>query len=955
MGIKLKKIDRVPTSLKELIDVDSSTGITRCVDCISNGMILVASVSEIYKRDTFVFKHLTDIIKVGLGMQATLVNGVMTISSSLESLNLNDLLDVSITNPADDDVLTYNSILQRWENTASGWVPTSRTISINGVIQDLSANRSWTISGGSGTVTSVTGTGTVSGLTLSGTGTTSVTLTLGGILDVISALGFTPYNATNPAGYITTSALANYVTNSSLSSTLTNYVTSSTFSSTISGLSSVYQPLFVTDNGLTYAPGTLKLGGDLTQDTTISGTTTRKLYLHRFTELKLEADDSSNATSIHLYTTQMQVKTPLYSSASVGDVLTMLDPTTGEVEFQAPTGGSGGGDMNKSVYDIDNDGVVDKAETVQIVVRNSTGATLTKGQVVYLLGATGNRPNAVLSDASTEATSSKTIGLVSANIADNTDGYVTVSGSMHDLNLGTFADGDRLWLSTTPGQMVANTPPAEPAHAVFIGTVARAHPTLGRIVLAIQNGYELTELHGVQVPSPSNNDVLRYNSTSGLWEDDSIPTILGYTPANIDSPAFTGTPTAPTPASGDNDTSIATTAFVTNAVQQSLSFEGYFGAGTDGSVTINGSSGSGGTVTLANDMFYNDLTIDSGGILYLNGYRIFVNGTLNLTNAGSNAIHNNGYTGNQSISSTGGQNLGGTFGRGGFGSTVYGWFVGGSGAVSHKNRGGNGGSSGANGLSPTPLLTTEGLIGGPGGTGGKGGNSASGATGGNGATGQVTGITVTNFTTFIPQTFQPPAPNGTFFLRQRQDVASTSLTSFTATNYIYFGGGHGGGGGGPAVNGFAGSAGGGGGGTTVIYARNIVVGPSTDSSAIAANGGNGGLVGTPSVSAQCGGGGGGGGGGFVYLIAGSISGTSGIPFVSANGGTGGQGGTAVGAGNFGGQGGAGGNGGKIIVVKLSDNSVTVVDSTAVAGATAALPTGTAGTAGTVGGTCTYSS
>lgn len=32
--------------------------------------------------------------------------------------------------------------------------------------------------------------------------------------------------------------------------------------------------------------------------------------------------------------------------------------------------------------------------------------------------------------------------------------------------------------------------------------------------------------------------------------------------AGLDSPAFTGTPTAPTPAAGDNDTSIATTAFV---------------------------------------------------------------------------------------------------------------------------------------------------------------------------------------------------------------------------------------------------------------------------------------------------------------------------------------------------------------------------------------------------------
>jgi hypothetical protein len=57
-----------------------------------------------------------------------------------------------------------------------------------------------------GTVTSVGGTGTVSGLTLSGTVTGSGNLTLGGTLaltsaNVTTALGFTPYNATNPSGF----------------------------------------------------------------------------------------------------------------------------------------------------------------------------------------------------------------------------------------------------------------------------------------------------------------------------------------------------------------------------------------------------------------------------------------------------------------------------------------------------------------------------------------------------------------------------------------------------------------------------------------------------------------------------------------------------------------------------------------------------------------------------------
>ncbi len=174
--------------------------------------------------------------------------------------------------------------------------------------------------------------------------------------------------------------------------------------------------------------------------------------------------------------------------------------------------------MDIATYDTDVDGVVDSAERIQIVVRNSTGSTLTKGQIVYLSGATGNRPNAVLAQANSEATSSKTIGMVIANIANNSDGQIAVNGTLHDLDTSAFTAGDSLWLSaTTAGAMVANTPPAEPNHAVFIGYVARAHPTLGRVVLAIQNGYELEELHGVQITSVANNDILKYNSTTGLW------------------------------------------------------------------------------------------------------------------------------------------------------------------------------------------------------------------------------------------------------------------------------------------------------------------------------------------------------------------------------------------------------------------------------------------------------
>jgi hypothetical protein len=180
------------------------------------------------------------------------------------------------------------------------------------------------------------------------------------------------------------------------------------------------------------------------------------------------------------------------------------------------------GDMLKSVYDTDTDGVVDAAERIEIIVRNSTGVTLSKGQVVYLSGATGNRPNALLADASTEATSSKTIGFVVEDIPDNSDGSVAVNGTLHDLDTSAFSAGDTLWLSETAGAWQANTPPAEPAHAVFLGYVARSHPNLGRVVIQIQNGYELNELHGVQISSEANNEALLFESSTGLWKNKPI-------------------------------------------------------------------------------------------------------------------------------------------------------------------------------------------------------------------------------------------------------------------------------------------------------------------------------------------------------------------------------------------------------------------------------------------------
>jgi hypothetical protein len=247
--------------------------------------------------------------------------------------------------------------------------------------------------------------------------------------------------------------------------------------------------------------------------------------------------------------TGVRFQQPLITLDDLNDVVVSA-PSNGQViEYNSTSGkwenvspSAIGGDMMQSVYDTDSDGVVDSSEKLEFIGKNSTGVTIGKTKVVYISGATGQKPNITLADASFEISSSKTIGVTRTSIANNADGYVITHGTIHDINTSAFADGDALWLSETAGEIV-NVVPNEPAHSVFIGYVAYAHPSAGKIILHIQNGYELNELHGVSVSSEANNDFLTYETSSGLWKNKQInsssvglgnvPNVDATNPANI--------------------------------------------------------------------------------------------------------------------------------------------------------------------------------------------------------------------------------------------------------------------------------------------------------------------------------------------------------------------------------------------------------------------------------------
>lgn len=161
---------------------------------------------------------------------------------------------------------------------------------------------------------------------------------------------------------------------------------------------------------------------------------------------------------------------------------------------------------------------VNNYSSVVTYVRNVEATTITTGTCVYLFGATGDHATVKRADNTSDTTSSKTIGLVGANITASGNGPVITRGYVDGINLSTgYAAGDILWLGT--GGNFTKTKPTAPDHLVFIGVVVRATNN-GIIYVATQNGYELDELHNVSLPSPASGDFLKYNGT--LWVADAI-------------------------------------------------------------------------------------------------------------------------------------------------------------------------------------------------------------------------------------------------------------------------------------------------------------------------------------------------------------------------------------------------------------------------------------------------
>lgn len=219
-----------------------------------------------------------------------------------------------------------------------------------------------------------------------------------------------------------------------------------------------------------------------------------------------------------------------------------------------------------------------------IRVVNKTGANLLESQYRVVRfrrvdegGAQGQRPAVVLALGNNDPNSVDTIGLVTENIDDNQEGFITTSGIVRGINTTgslqgeTWVDGDVLYLSPTVAGGLTKVKPTAPNHTVTMGYVIYAHINQGKIFVKVDNGYELDELHNVNITgTTTNGQWLEYDSTLSAWTNTSnfdfslnfissftYPIILPYnwSVSSIDNPSSIGV---------DLSTSAGTYTFNTN-------------------------------------------------------------------------------------------------------------------------------------------------------------------------------------------------------------------------------------------------------------------------------------------------------------------------------------------------------------------------------------------------------
>ena len=121
---------------------------------------------------------------------------------------------------------------------------------------------------------------------------------------------------------------------------------------------------------------------------------------------------------------------------------------------------------------------------IRFSAKNTSGGTLTVGQVVYISGVSGNTPTVGLANANDSA-KMPAYGLVAVETVDNDPVEIITFGALTGVktDYAGWALGDTLYVSTTPGTLTNVAPSGESSLIQNLGRIRRLHQAAGSITV----------------------------------------------------------------------------------------------------------------------------------------------------------------------------------------------------------------------------------------------------------------------------------------------------------------------------------------------------------------------------------------------------------------------------------------------------------------------------------------
>jgi len=126
-------------------------------------------------------------------------------------------------------------------------------------------------------------------------------------------------------------------------------------------------------------------------------------------------------------------------------------------------------------------------------VVNNTGSTITNGSVVYISGVSSGIPQITKARADSRSTA-HSLGVVTHDIENGTEGWLTVAGLVRSLDLSSFSNADTLYLDASTAGELTTTKPSGGDYPVEIGHVLSNSASEGVLFIDLTYPIDTTDV-----------------------------------------------------------------------------------------------------------------------------------------------------------------------------------------------------------------------------------------------------------------------------------------------------------------------------------------------------------------------------------------------------------------------------------------------------------------------------